>query len=72
MRFFVFMRITVNGELFDAQKSETLADLLKELGMRPERLAVEINMSIVKKADYAICLLKEGDSIEIVNFVGGG
>jgi len=66
------MRITVNGELFDAQKSETLADLLKELGMRPERLAVEINMSIVKKADYAICLLKEGDSIEIVNFVGGG
>jgi len=66
------MRLTVNGEIFDAERSETLADLLKELGVGRERVAVEINMTIVKKADYSTFLLKEGDGIEIVNFVGGG
>jgi sulfur carrier protein len=66
------MRLTINGEIFDAERSETLADLLKELGVGRERVAVEINMTIVKKADYSTFLMKEGDRIEIVNFVGGG
>ena len=66
------MRLTVNGELFDAKKSETLAGLLEELRIGPERVAVEINMTIVKKSDYSTFLLKEGDRVEIVNFVGGG
>ncbi len=66
------MRLTVNGELFDAEKAETLSGLLEELRIGPERVAVEINMTIVKKSDYSTFQLKEGDRIEIVNFVGGG
>jgi sulfur carrier protein len=70
--FCFFMRLTVNGELFNAEKSETLADLLEELRIGPERVAVEINLTIVKKADYSTFRLKEDDRVEIVNFVGGG
>jgi len=67
-----FMRLIVNGELFETSKSETLLDLLEELRIGPERVAVEINITIVKKAAYSTFRLKEDDRVEIVNFVGGG
>ena len=44
---------------------------LGELRIKPERVAVEVNLSIIKKSDYDSCRLKDGDRIEIVNFVGG-
>ena len=72
MRFFVFMRLIVNGENLEVSNVETLQDLLKELQIEPGRVAVEINVSIVKKSDYSTFKLNEGDRVEIVNFIGGG
>lgn len=50
----------------------TLAALLAELHVEPRRVAVEHNLTIVKRADYDSVIVREGDAIEIVNFVGGG
>jgi sulfur carrier protein len=66
------MRLTVNGESFETSDAETLAGLLGELAIEPGRVAVMVNESIIRRADYLSFNLKENDSIEIVNFVGGG
>lgn len=66
------MKLIVNGETYETSKSDTLKDLLEELGISPLKVAVELNLKIIKKAEYSSCKLKEGDRIEIVNFVGGG
>jgi sulfur carrier protein len=65
------MTLTVNGESL-VTNAVTIPDLLKELGINPDRVAVEVNLSIIKKADYSAYTLKEGDTIEVINFVGGG
>ncbi len=67
-----FMHLIVNGEPFENPRTETLADLLRELGIEPGRVAIEVNLSIIKKSDYHTFKLRDGDKIEIVNFVGGG
>jgi thiamine biosynthesis protein ThiS len=66
------MKLILNGELFDTSKAETIQALLDELGIESVRVAVEVNLTIVKKTDYAAFKLKDGDNVEIVNFVGGG
>ncbi len=65
------MNLKVNGEERQSEK-RTLAELLEELEIMPERVAVEVNLKIIKKADHDRYQLSEGDVIEIVNFVGGG
>jgi sulfur carrier protein len=65
------MKISINGEERETDKA-TVASLLDELGILPGRVAVEVNLKIIRKADYASQAIKEGDSVEIVNFVGGG
>lgn len=72
MRFFVFMRLKINGETIENFKSATLAELIEELKIEKGRVAVEVNLSVVKKTEYGSFRLKDGDTIEIVNFVGGG
>ena len=72
MRFFVFMRLTINGETVEEVKAETVDELLEELKFQTGRVAVEVNLAIVRKAEYASFRLHEGDTVEIVNFVGGG
>ncbi len=47
-------------------------DLVEKLGLKPERLAVEVNRKIVRKAEWGSTSLSDGDKVEIVNFVGGG
>jgi sulfur carrier protein len=69
---FVFMKLIVNGEKLEVLNVETLQDLLKELQIESQRVAVEINVTIVKKSDYSTFKLNEGDRVEIVNFIGGG
>jgi thiamine biosynthesis protein ThiS len=65
------MYIKINGE--DRQtESKNITELLAELSIMPARVAAEVNHRIIKKADYSTCQLQEGDSVEIVNFVGGG
>jgi thiamine biosynthesis protein ThiS len=66
------MRLTVNGETLEASNAVTITELLNELRIEPHKVAVEVNLSIIKKADYSTFRLNDGDKVEIVNFVGGG
>jgi len=66
------MKLTVNGENLELGQVETIQDLLKELQIDPLRVAVEINLTIIRRSDYPTFKLKEGDRVEIVNFIGGG
>ena len=65
------MRLTVNGEAYCTEKN-TVKELLGEMDIVPERVAVEVNLKVIKRAEYAGYTLQEGDSIEVVYFVGGG
>lgn len=66
------MEITLNGQKRDVPDGITILDLLRHLDIQPERVAVELNLYIVKKADYGQRILKDGDSVEVVSFMGGG
>jgi thiamine biosynthesis protein ThiS len=66
------MQIVVNGEQIYVADSCTIAGLLEKLQISLERVAVEVNLDIVPKAQYNEHLLSAGDKVEIVQFVGGG
>ena len=66
------MTIRVNGEPMEIAGPMTLTALLAELNIDPRRVAVEHNLSVVKRTLYDDVVVREGDRIEIVNFVGGG
>jgi len=66
------MQIIINGEKKTIDSNTTLAALLNELSIDTNRVAVELNMSIIDKADYSKTILKDNDSLEIVSFIGGG
>ena len=66
------MRLRINGEIIENLRSTTVKELLDELKIEPGRVAVEVNLSIIKKSDYENTRLSDGDNVEIVNFVGGG
>jgi thiamine biosynthesis protein ThiS len=71
------MRVHINGEerAFPDPASPTkftLADLIESLAMKPDRVAVELNRNIVPRDRWPSTLLKDGDNLEIVHFVGGG
>jgi sulfur carrier protein len=66
------VRATVNGEAMELPDGLTVAALLDHLGVRRDRVAVERNGAVVKKARHAEEQLSEGDALEIVSFVGGG
>jgi sulfur carrier protein len=67
------MKLQINGEerAFD-DSSLTLAALVETLGMKADRVAVELNRDIVPRDRWADTPLKEGDRLEVVHFVGGG
>lgn len=64
--------ITVNGEQRSAKQDATVADLLREMGLDPGRVAIERNLDILARADWQKTLLQAGDRYEIVQLVGGG
>jgi thiazole synthase len=66
------MTISLNGEPHELAGPLTLAALLAQLNIDPRRVAVEHNLSVVKRAHYDSTQIEDGDQIEIVNFVGGG
>jgi sulfur carrier protein len=66
------MLVTMNGEQTDIKEASTIAQLLEQLRIGRERVAVEVNREIVPKAAYDSYILSDGDKIEIVHFVGGG
>ncbi len=66
------MKLTINGEVIDTLSAATVMELLEELKIAPGRVAVEVNLKVVRKAEYVTYPLNDGDTVEIVNFVGGG
>lgn len=65
------MKVVINGETRELTAT-TLAALVEELGMKPDRIAVELNREIVRRDRWAETALHDGDRLEIVHFVGGG
>jgi thiamine biosynthesis protein ThiS len=68
----VTINVTINGEPGRYARGTSLAALIEQLNLTPQRIAVEHNREIVSKARWAETRLEEGDQLEIVHFVGGG
>jgi thiamine biosynthesis protein ThiS len=66
------VKITINGEERDFASLSTLSGLVEQLGMKPDRIAVELNRELIPRERWAETQLSEGDRLEIVHFVGGG
>jgi len=66
------IEVVVNGEPLRLPAGSTLPDLVAHLGLAPERVAIERNRDIVPRNRWPETALADGDSLEIVHFVGGG
>lgn len=66
------IEIMVNGEARRVQAGATLLDVLVELGIEPDRVAVEKDLAIVKKTEWSRTAVQDGARLEVVQFVGGG
>jgi sulfur carrier protein len=66
------MDLFINGDEKSFADSLSLAELIEQLGMKGDRVAVELNRKIVARAQWADTKLTDGDQLEIVHFVGGG
>lgn len=66
------MDVVINGDSHSFTGPLTVHDLLSRLDLDPRKIAVERNLEIVPRSTYTEMLLKEGDSLEIVHFIGGG
>ena len=66
------MQLMVNGESREVADGTTVRELLEQLGVPRGRVAVEVNLQIVRKEDHESHALQSGDRLEIVTFVGGG
>ncbi|HAX43877.1 MAG TPA: sulfur carrier protein ThiS [Bryobacteraceae bacterium] len=66
------IQVTVNGEPRTINHGSSVVDMLQQLGIDGQRVAVELNRSIVRKNDWPATRVEAGSQIEIVEFVGGG
>jgi thiamine biosynthesis protein ThiS len=66
------IEIIVNGETRKIAEGASVADLINQLELSPQRLAIELNLSILPRAKWDETGLQSGDRLEIVHFVGGG
>lgn len=66
------MKLTINGDVREFDSPLTLASLFDQLGMKQDRVAVELNREIVRRELWVETKLSNGDKLEIVHFVGGG
>ena len=66
------MQVQVNGEERCCRADATVGDLLRELAIKTERVAVELNLEILDRKDFDQRSLKQGDRVEILSFIGGG
>ena len=64
--------IQLNGEPYSIDGDARLLALIEKLNLRRGRIAIELNQSVIPKAEWSGISLRPGDKIEIVNFVGGG
>jgi sulfur carrier protein len=66
------LQIQLNGENHELAATSTLEDLVRELSLTPQRVAIELNESVIRREQWAGTILHDGDRVEIVHFVGGG
>jgi thiamine biosynthesis protein ThiS len=66
------IEITLNGEKRSVRAGLTVEGLLQELGIAPERVAVELNRQIIRRPAWASHIVEAGAEVEVVQFVGGG
>jgi sulfur carrier protein len=66
------IEVTVNGEPLLVPASATVADVLQRLSLDSRRVAVELNLLVLPRAEHSTHRLNHGDQMEIVTFVGGG
>ncbi len=66
------MQVKLNGEIREVPDGTTVSGLLAHLGVKAQRVAVEVNEAVVTKDRYEAHALQAGDAVEIVAFVGGG
>jgi thiamine biosynthesis protein ThiS len=66
------MKLLINGEERSFGDELTLAALVEQLGVKADRVAVELNHDIVRRDAWAAIKLRDGDRLEVVHFVGGG
>ena len=66
------MTIKLNGEPYELPGELSVSALLEHLGIDGRRVAVELNLTVLKRAVFDQTVIREGDEVEIVNFVGGG
>ncbi|HYV57595.1 MAG TPA: sulfur carrier protein ThiS [Candidatus Nitrosopolaris sp.] len=66
------VQVVVNDEPRAIAPGATVADLVATLGLGPRRIAVEVNRAIVPRAEYGSTVLHDGDTVEVIHFVGGG
>ncbi len=66
------MQITLNGDTHEVAGPLTVTELLVQLNIDARRVAVEHNLVVLKRDAFAATMVREGDEVEIVNFVGGG
>jgi thiamine biosynthesis protein ThiS len=66
------MTLTINGENRTLVSAESLGALVEQLGMKSDRVAIELNREIVPRDLWEQTSLRDGDRLEIVHFVGGG
>lgn len=64
--------ITVNGKRREVAADTSVRDLVESLDLHPQAVAVEYNREILRRDDYAVTVLADGDRLEIVRFVQGG
>lgn len=66
------MQIVLNGENKEISENISLKQLVDKLELKQERVAIELNKTVARRKDWAEIMLKDGDNLEIVHFVGGG
>jgi thiamine biosynthesis protein ThiS len=66
------LQLQINGEAREVADELKLSELVDQLSLAPERVAIELNQKVVRRNQWSATMLASGDRIEIVHFVGGG
>ena len=71
-RLMLDLHLTINGDPRIVVGPATVTDLLRQLGFDPRAVVVELNRAIVRRSEHGATSLADGDTVELVHFVGGG
>ena len=66
------MQLSINGDSRQVQDGSTIADLLEEMNLSPQQVAVEVNLQLIPRDDHREYRLANGDKMEVVTLAGGG